>query len=74
MSATLYPNINKVAESLSHLNISLRKCSYYRNTGRVYNGFLFISHSQFISVIPEASKPGVSKVSLTEDKLNLLIK
>lgn len=42
--------------------------------GKVYNGFLFVSHSQFINIISEASKPEVSSINLTIKQVKLLIK
>lgn len=42
--------------------------------GKVYNGFLFVSQSQFINIISEASKPEVSSINLTKKQVKLLIK
>lgn len=42
--------------------------------GKVYNGFLFVSHSKFINIISEASKPEVSSINLTKKQVKLLIK
>jgi hypothetical protein len=69
-----YILIFRVADSLSDFNLTLRKCSYYKDKGIVYEGYLLVSHGVFLTIVPEAIKPGVSQLTLTEKQIKQLIK
>nr|QKS32161.1 GIY-YIG endonuclease [Sphaerobolus stellatus] len=81
--AKLYPNLHKVVDyfkSISKSEITLRLCNYYKNTGKRYKNYLFLSHDYFIKVIPDASKPGIAfinfkaKLTDTQEEVEVLEK
>ena len=62
----------RYAEDLSKLNITTRICFYHKNSGNIYKGYLFVTNTNFISILPETFAPGVDTISLTQAQLNLL--
>lgn len=78
--AKLYPNLKKVVDyfkSISAEDITLRICSYYKDSGKIYKNDLFLSHDVFIKVYPEASQLGMDTINLVEifspENLNLFL-
>jgi len=76
LSAKLFPNLHKVVEfySDSVSDLTLRKCNYYKKTGKSYRDYLFYSYVQFISIIPKAAEPGLDEIKLTKRQIEQLIK
>lgn len=72
----MFPNLPKAVDyySDSVSNLTLRKCNYYKNTGKMYREYLFYSYVEFISIIPKADKPGLDEIKLTEKQVAQLIK
>jgi len=66
--AKLFSNLKKVEAYLKSFSpeMTLRICGYYKDTGKIYKNYLFISHKHFIKVMSDASKPGLDKLDLKD--------
>ncbi|BDI12858.1 hypothetical protein (mitochondrion) [Phanerochaete sordida] len=73
LQAKIYPSTVKVAEYLSNIGLTKRVCTYYKDTGKVYNGYIFVTYTHFISILPEIFVPGVDTYTLTDIQLNTLL-
>jgi hypothetical protein len=59
----------------SDSNITLRKCDYYKDTGKIYNDYMIFSHMEIVKIIPsilDIVKRGISKIDITNIQLKLL--
>lgn len=74
LQAKIYSSAIKIAEDLANLGITKRICIYYKDTGKVHKGYLFVTNTKFRSVLPEAFVPGMDTLSLTNIQLETLIK
>lgn len=64
--AKLYPNLKKGVDYFKSISadVTLRICGYYKDSGKVYKNYLFLSHDVFIKVYPDASKSGIDTIIL----------
>lgn len=62
-----------LSEAYVCLGLTKRMCSYYKDTGIIFKGFLFISNKKFISILPEAIIPGAVTLKLTQAQINTLV-
>lgn len=73
LQAKIYASTVKVAEDLSNLGLTKRICTYYKDTGKIYKGYIFITYTNFINILPEIFVPGIDTYTLTDIQLNTLL-
>ena len=73
LQAKIYASTVKVAEDLSNLGLTKKICTSHKDTGKVFNGYIFVTYTQFNNILPEIFVPGIDTYTLTDIQLNTLL-
>jgi hypothetical protein len=74
LTGWLYASIHSIVKNNPDLNLTLRKCNYYKNY-KPYGQNIYISHSNFMEILPSVYKEGsgIEKVKLTTNQVKKLL-